>query len=490
MFSLERIPVIASLYGVSWTSKLVGLAIAVVFGSVFFGAAKILGAPGLAAAAILFCAGTASGYLLWMLSCRTPRNKPGMIGIALAIKAETEEEHRRIRTDFIQEISRCLSRNETVHPFYVYEIPGHLAPEVNDFEGAAPFLKKSRGHLLIWGSIRTRTKSKVETYCLTLEGVVTHSIIEHERSQAFSKEMRHAIPAKTEISLANELRGFESTSKSISIGVQYIVAIAAALSGDWVFSQTLLLELQGRIGRPPSVKNRKTKGKRKKPEASIALQELVPLRLADVCLGHCHAAIKQWQNNKEDETLLARAEVSLEHYRNAKDKVEGYGYWIPKALLEVTLRRDLAAAERMLLKCRTAAIDDPAWRLSLAFVKVINGNVMEALNLYDAALERHVHPGMLLDIEDYVQWWLSKHNGPPALYLLSAMLNAHGKCDKQLALSDLDTFETLAIPLDAPLKLRASTLRVELELPDSSGNFIKSAMNPSPSKPLGAWATA
>ena len=95
---------------------------------------------------------------------------------------------------------------------------------------------------------------------------------------------------------------------------------------------------------------------------------------------------------------------------------------------------------------------------------------------------------MLLDIEDYVQWWLTKHCGPPELYLLSAMLNAHGKCDRRLALSDLNTFETLA-PLDAPLKPRASALRIELELPDSSGNVIKSAKNPSPSAQPGAWAT-
>jgi hypothetical protein len=302
--------------------------------------------------------------------------------------------------------------------------------------------------------------------------------------------MRHAIPAKTEISLANELRGFESTSQTISIGVQYIVAIAAALSGDWVFSQTLLLELQSRLGRAPSAKSRKTKGKRRKSDTSTELQKLVPQRLADVCLAHCHSAIQQWQNNKADSTLLARAEDSLEHYRNVKDRVEGYGYWIPKAMLEVTLRGDMVAAERMLLKCRTAAIDDPTWRLSLAFVNVIKGNVMEALNLYDAALERHVPAGTLLDIEDYVQWWLTKHSGPPALYLLSAMLNAHGKCDRQLALSDLNTFETLASPLDAPLKLRTSALRIELELPDSSGSVIKSAKDASPSAQAGVWATA
>ncbi len=437
----------------------------------------------------LFFTGAAFGYIAWMLSCRIPRNKPGMIGIALAIKTETQEEQRRIRADFIQEIGRCLGKNESAHPFYVYEIPGHLAPDINDIEGAGKFLSKSRGHLLLWGSIRTRSKSKVETYCLKLEGVVTHSIIEYERSRAFSKDMRLAIPEKTEITLANELRGFESTSQTISFGSQYIVAIAAAISGDWIFSEALLLELQRRIGKTSTVRNRKAKTKIK-PSDKTELQKLVSQRLAEVCLAHCHWSIQQWQKNKTDTAMLVRAEVSLENHRNVMDRVENHAYWINKALLEVSLRRDIVAAERMLIKCRAAAINDPTWRLSLAFISVLKGKVIEAINLYDAALERHVPADMLMNIEDYVQWWLNTHDGPPALYLLSAMLNAHGKCDRHLALTDLTTFEALAPPIDAELKLRVSTLRTELELPDSSGNDIKYESKNTNSAQVGVWATA
>ncbi len=136
MFNIEKIPGIASIYGVPWTSRLLGLILAGLFGSVFLGVTRFLGVQGLYVSVGLFFTGAAFGYIAWMLSCRIPRNKPGMIGIALAIKTETQEEQRRIRADFIQEIGRCLGKNESAHPFYVYEIPGHLAPDINDIEGA------------------------------------------------------------------------------------------------------------------------------------------------------------------------------------------------------------------------------------------------------------------------------------------------------------------------------------------------------------------
>jgi len=468
MLKLEQIPALASLYGVPWTNRAVGLVMAGMFGGTFFGATKILGIGDWRVAVGLFIIGFACGYVVWLMSCRIPKNKPGMIGIALAIKAETLEEHRRIRADFIQEIATCLGANGAASPFHVLEIPGYLAPDVNDIEGAAEFLAKSRSHLLIWGSIRTRSKARAPTYCLRLEGAITHTMIEQQRSQAFAKDVRLAIPAKTEISLANELRGFESTSQSISFGSQYVVAMAAAISGDWAFSKSLLLELSDKLGKPRSAKTPKGKTSRKSSDTLAQLRTLVPVRIGEVCFAHYHSSILEWQKYKSDLAPLERAEESLEIYRKSLGKKENPSYWTNKAMLDVTLREDIESAGWLLNKCRAAAIDDPTWRLSLAFVNVLKGNVMEAINLYDAALERAVQTDTLMNIEDYVQWWLKVHNGPPALYLLSALLNARGKGDGSLALADLNAFEAAAGNIDAKITKRAVALRNELDLVELS----------------------
>lgn len=465
MLKLEQIPAMASLYGVAWTNRTVGLVTAALFGGAFFGAAKILGVGDWRVAVGLFVAGFTVGYAAWKMSCRIPRNKPGMIGIALAIKAETPEEHRRVRADFIQEIATCLGANGLASPFHVFEIPGYLAPDVNDIESAAEFLAKSRSHLLIWGSIRTRSKTRAQIYCLRLEGAVTHAIIEQQRSQAFARDVRLAIPAKTEISLANELRGFESTSQSISHGSQYIVAMAAAISGDWDLSMSLLLDLQNKLGKPKASKPQ-GKPSKKSSDSISELRKLMPARIAEVSFARYHSAIFQWQSNKSDFTPLGRAEESLEIYRKTLGRKENPGYWTNKAMLDVTLRGDIESAERLLNRCRPVAIDDPIWRLSLAFVNVLKGNVLEALNLYDAALERDVSSDTLMNIEDYVQWWLTVHNGPPALYLLSALLNARGKGDRGLALADLTAFEAKSESVDCKIMKRATALSEELRSED------------------------
>ncbi len=461
MLKLEQIPALASLYGVAWTNRTVGLVTAVICGGVFFGATRMLGVGDWRVAVGLFIAGFTIGYSAWKMSCRIPRNKPGKIGIALAIKAETPEEHRRVRADFIQEIATCLGANGVASPFHVFEIPGYLAPDVNDIENAAEFLAKSRSHLLIWGTIRTRSKTRAQIYCLRLEGVVTHAIIEQQRSQAFARDVRLAIPAKTEISLANELRGFESTSQSISHGSQYIVAMAAAISGDWAFSMSLLLDLKDKLGKQKASKPQ-GKPSKKSSDTISELRKLVPSRIAEVSFAHCHSAISQWQSNKSDFAPLDRAEESLEIYRKTLGQIENSAYWVNKAMLDVTRRGDIESAERLLNRCRPVAIDDPIWRLSLAFVNVLKGNLLEALNLYDAALERDVPVDTLMNIEDYVQWWLSINNGPPALYLLSALLNARGKGDSRLALADLSAFERQTGSLNAKVIKRATDLRREL----------------------------
>ena len=93
-------------------------------------------------------------------------------------------------------------------------------------------------------------------------------------------------------------------------------------------------------------------------------------------------------------------------------------------------------------RCVATSINDPVWRLSLAFVRVVQGRSQEALDLYDAAIERDVDFQTIFDIEDYIQWWLATHNGPSDLYLLSALLNAKLKNDVQLALQDLVRFDS------------------------------------------------
>lgn len=466
MLKIEHLADFMFQRGIVWSNSPVGFVFTIIVGGMGLAAVATLGIAtslvGLAASAMLF---GFIGFLLWLMSCRIPRNTPGCIGIALAIRAETEAERKRIRSDFIAEIAAALKRETVAAPFKVIEIPSYLSPDVNDDKAAIEFLDKSKCHLIIWGGIRTRKQAKKDVYCLRLEGVVTHSMIAKEVSHALAQEMRQALPKQTEIALANELKGFESASQSTALAAKYIVALAAALSGDLRTSRDILEELAEMVKVKPK-KAPKGSGKHK-DALSERLTAILPKRLADVCFADYLRLYTEWQADKARLELLQDAEVQLEAYLTHFKKFdkEGPVYWIAKALLEVTLRNNLADATRLLQHCTARAINDPVWRVSLAFVKMLEGRPVEALHLYNAALEFELHIQTIFQVEDYVQWWLSKNQGPIPLYLLSALLNAIAKKDIQLAIQDLDLFEQLAdrATTDKGLLDRAASLRVELE---------------------------
>ncbi len=441
MPNIETVIELAERLGMKWKNLSSGIILSTVLGLVCLFALISSSVP-TAAAGATSAAIFSVTIVFWWFTCRVPKNQPGKVGIALALKYETPDERNRIHADLVEQISSRLKTGESAHEFHVYEIAGYLAPEPNDVLGAANFFKRSNCHLLIWGSLRTRRQGKSSKYCLRLEGAVTHATIDMARSKALSQDLRQAIPQQTEIDFANELRGFESTSNDVSDGAQFVVALAAAVSGDWAFSRKLLEELNRKSGSKPLNAGKRPKKSGRAKSHPVTWRSLVAPRLESVCFAQFNAQHMLWQQDKSDFAPLVIAEDALEAFKRVSG-AEDTAYWINKALLNVTLRNDFAGAEKLLNRCRASALTDSTWRLSLAFVHAAKGNPVTALELYDTALktfEGQVPVKTLMDVEDYVHWWLETYNGPPTLFLLSAELNAKGKQDWALAKSDLEKF--------------------------------------------------
>lgn len=442
MLNMKNIIELAERFGIKWKSPLTGIA-ASLFGGAALSIYLTLQAISVEMAIGIGMVVAILVFAFWLYTCRIPKNKPDKIGIALALQYETPEERKRIHADLVERISSRLASGESAHEFYVYEIPGHVAPDIVDAPSATKLFKRSQCHLLIWGSLRTRNQGSSPKYCLHLEGAVTHATIDQEQSKALANDLRQAIPQQTVIDFANELRGFESTSIDLCDGAQFVVALAAAVSGEWAFSRKLLEELSRKSGNKPLHPGKQGKKARKSKSAPATWRALISPRLASICFAQFHVQHAIWQQDKSDFTPLLLAEDALEAFKRASPLSDCSAYWINKALLEVTLRHDFSSAEKLLNRCRATSIADPTWRLSLAFVHAAKGNPEKALELYDAALETlegHLQGKTLIDVEEYVHWWLETFKGPPTLYLLSAELNAKGKKDWDLALADLDNF--------------------------------------------------
>lgn len=357
MPNIETVIELAERLGMKWKNLSSGIILSTVLGLVCLfvlisSSVPIAGAC--AASAAIFAA--TIGF--WWFTCRVPKNKPGIVGIALALRYETPDERNRIHADLVEQISSRLKSGESAHEFHVYEIAGYLAPEPNDVLGAAKFFKRSNCHLLIWGSLRTRRQGKSSKYCLRLEGAVTHATIDMARSNALSQDLRQAFPQQTEIDFANELRGFESTSNDVSDGAQFVVALAAAVSGDWAFSRRLLEELNRKSGSKPLNAGKRPKKSGRAKSLPVTWRSLIAPRLESVCFAQFITQHMLWQQNKTDFTPLVIAEDALEAFKRVA-VAEDTAYLINKALLNVTLRKDFVGAEKLLNRCRAIALTDP-----------------------------------------------------------------------------------------------------------------------------------
>jgi len=139
--------------------------------------------------------------------------------------------------------------------------------------------------------------------------------------------------------------------------------------------------------------------------------------------------------NRDDRDLLVISERLLEEYRDllSQQGKENASYWIPKAMFEVVQRRNMAQAELLLKKCQAVELQDPSWRLSLAFVAILRADYQAALRHYDGAFQLNPAIGLVLDIEGFVHWWIEKQKGPPALYLVGADPNLSHRADRILS---------------------------------------------------------
>lgn len=462
MSLVEKLDQYANRAGLKWTSRTTAILVTGIPAALSFIAANGLSDPSRLgwAATTAFVVG-ATALFLWLLSCRPPKTPRGRAGIVIAIATEQEAERKRLKSELIEYLVGYLENRPSVVPFKVIDVPSYLAPSVSDRASALAMRDACRGTLLIWGDVRTRGSRGQDTLVIRLEGLVSHRETATSRSQALGQDMRVALPAQTEIDPSNELQGFEATSQELALASKYIVALALAVSDDWAGSKALLRELEAEL-----IPSKPTTGKRRASSrarlSTSGLRKLLPKRLTEICFADYLHRARKWSDNRADASLLVEAEAALEDYRQASirhDK-DGPRYWIPKAMYEVTLRRNLQQAERLLRQCQAVAIADPTWRLSLAFVSTLQNDFGAALKNYDAAFQLAPSIELVLEIESYVHWWLQENQGPPALYLLSAMLNSRGKNDPDLARQDLDSFKRgfpEGIPVNLQMRFRDLT---------------------------------
>lgn len=368
-------------------------------------------------------------FLKWLKGKRYPKSPKGKLGIAVAIYTDNSLHREQITLDFIQTLENLA--NETDSPFAIVDVPPHLAVQIKTLDDRRRVLERTRCIYLISGKARFRNVDKQPTYVLDLNSYVTHATIPIEVSKRLSKEISELIPSRGLIPREEELFGFEVTATLLHLAVQYIIATAALVSGEFVLSRNLFQSLRPKLNSvrgplPVFIKQ------------SIKVMKVrTPHNITVTHIAEARVLYARWRKDRKSEHLpLIKAHLD----RAENHSPMFYDIWLMKALYWFVAERNIVKAKQELMKC--SGINDSTWRFSEAFLLAYSGKLTEALRIYRAIMKSEPSPSssLLVEVEEFITWIVQEEPEKVQLHFCLGVINYFGKEDHKQAEVDFDAF--------------------------------------------------
>jgi len=409
-----------------WHKPLVGLGIAalaalsVLVWSTREGAESITILRGASAAVTFVLVGG-----LWLYTTRIPKNPKGKVGIAVAILSDEEREARQIEFDFVHTLRQLLQRDPAGANFHLLVLPAHVTEQISDFSSASRFLRKTRSHFMLFGQAKRRNHLGKEVHVLSLEGIVRHAPIPKDVSDRLANDFRQVLPRRVLLPHDSDVIAFEVTSAWVDLSARFIIAIAAHLSGDVLYSERLLLDVEKSLQTAQHLKG-----------FLQPIARSLPDRIKQL--------YRDWLGALSDRYFMTRDRLYVKQADAVCDKLlarepTDYPALLFKAIAEFVLRRDVKAARDLIVRCRR--VQDVTWRYSLAFLHAYNGDLESAHDEYRRAF-RGVLQNITVPIqsEEFIQIVLEEEPDKEHLNFCLGLINYNVKSDYMAAKRDFDRF--------------------------------------------------
>ncbi|HLG25859.1 MAG TPA: hypothetical protein VI588_03675, partial [Candidatus Gracilibacteria bacterium] len=392
-----------------------GLAVALVFIGFFIGGIlKTAGVPWDVTIGIL----VASWFVVWMwwhLSRRPPKTKKNHVGFVVSIHCEDDKESKKVRQDFIIPLRQLLKHSNKGQLFHFFELPQHLTSEINDIGEAEELRKKVRAHFMLYGRVRERVLDGKEHHIIELEGIVSHKPISEKTQQFVASEFAELLPRRVNILKENDLLSFKFTSEWTVIVAEYIIGIAAAISGDLDYAEVLY-------------GNALTKLERQDQRFPIydKLAKRIPIRISELYEARAIKVHQKWSNTYDAKFIdqLGQYLDKIAEERRAEPSVV-----LLSAIYAFVQNRDVQKALKNLAKLKKITKDSEktnlagAWNCSMAFLYAYNGNLNVAIRHYRKAAMAAVEPDIIAQVESFLCWVLEKEPEKYQLYYCLGFFN-------------------------------------------------------------------
>lgn len=364
----------------------------------------------------------------WVYTHRLPAGKKGLVALAVAISTEDDRQQRRIKADFIDTLRKLVDEGTLRYRFQVVEVPDFVTAQITCTEDALRYACRASWHFMLFGRARLRMLGGKEHHVLNLEGLVRHRPLTDVVSRQLATEFSELMPRDIKIEAENDLLAFEFTAEYVAIVAQYVIGIAAFLSGDLDYAQSLFERVRLTLtARHANI---------------IPLQKIkqrLPTRLAEVFGAQASLCHKRWREDR-----------NRQHYEDARrvlDRLaevdpDNYSGHLLRALSHFVVDRDVDAAIREIRKCKELDVRDATWRLSYAFLLAYRGELQQARKQYQIAFRCRVQPKVLVEVEEFILWVLEEEPDTVQLHYCLGLVNYAGKDDPARALEEFAAFRS------------------------------------------------
>jgi hypothetical protein len=375
-------------------------------------------------------------YGVWLVSRRIPKTKQGKVGIVVAVSCENDAESQRLRADFIDPLRKAIHSGFSGGSLQLIELPHFLLNSPLDNESALTIKSKVRAHLMLYGRVRRRVDGKDEFCYLELDGIVSHRPVSNEISKAFGKEFSELLPRGIRIPAGREFAGFSITSNLTEIVAKYVLGIAAGLSGDLAYAETLFSEVHSRV-------HAKLAQDKEDLPTYRTLSKRIPFRLLEIYEARAIIAYSDWRKNPSAESLDVIEESLKAMVRLGISRPPSFYFF--SAIHHFLLNRDVSSA---LEELKNVKGQGGIWNLNVAFLNAYKGNLRAASRHYKLAAATEVDLDTSLQVEDFLCRILEIEPDKYQVNFCLGMFNEHIKGDLNRAVYDYEAFLTSGNPSD------------------------------------------
>ena len=379
---------------------------------------------------LVVCAGW---FMFWFYSRKyLPRNKKGHIGIVIAIETENDKQKNRIKNDFVKRLRELIAQRNLKSSINVILLSNYQAEYAIDVLGNyvrnkeadkewQKIRKRTQGHFFIYGGIKERQDGE-NSYYLDLEALVTHAPVRFPTQEKIVQEFLSVWYKQISFQEKIEFKGFLFAADSIFIAVQYVVGIAALVSGDI----SLALELHTSLDNDPYF----TKFKQLPPNLVNVKKKLKAL-LAE-------------ENFLVAKSLSKKGEFSEseKHMERSLSLEPNYGSYLLKSIIEFTHKNNPDEALKAVYKAKNLANDDGTWRYNEAFLLMYMERFDEAIKIYEKIIDvlYPLEGNTLNEVFSFNEQFVKIHPEKPQAYFILGLLKYKKEMNYPVALECFEKF--------------------------------------------------